>query len=166
MIQKQFYRELLNYDGEAKQAASLSAILAADAVISALFFQDGNQLTVEEICSIMTKKTEVDANIRALRWVQEFIAVNNNKFDTDNYGQYRSEVWGRYDKENWYIIKSVFDREMQSAGFNSKSFLAWAKRNELLITDKTRRTKNAMVNGTVVPTVCLKIQDCLVIAEA
>jgi hypothetical protein len=53
------------------------------------------------------------------------------------------------------VIKSVFDREMQNAGFNAKSFLSWAKRKGILKTDKERRTKNALIAGTVVPTVCI-----------
>lgn len=157
-MQKEFYRELLTADGEAKQAASLSAILTADAVITNLFFDDGNALTVEDVKQIMTRKKDVDANIRALRWLQEFVVINTNHFQVDDYGNYRADVWGKTDNTYNYVIKSVFDREMQSAGFNSTSFLSWAKRKEILVTDKSRRTKNAMINGSVVPTVCVSIE--------
>ena len=157
VAQKELYRKLLTADGEAKQAASLSVILAADLAVSGLFFQDGNQLTIEDVCSIMTRKKDVDANVRALRWIQEFVAINANKFGPNEWGDYKAEVWGRKDDDHYYIIKSVFDREMQAAGYNSKSFLSWAKRENIIQTDKNRRTKNAMVNGTVVPTICLEI---------
>lgn len=156
-VQKELYRKLLTADGEAKQAASLSVILAADLAVSGLFFQDGNQLTIEDVCSIMTRKKDVDVNVRALRWIQEFVAINANKFGPNEWGDYKAEVWGRKDDDHYYIIKSVFDREMQAAGYNSKSFLSWAKRENIIQTDKNRRTKNAMVNGTVVPTICLEI---------
>ena len=157
-VQKSYYRDLLTADGEAKQAASLSAILTADCIATHLFFDDDNALTVEDVCAIMTRKRDVDANIRALRWLQEFVVINVNHFEADDYGNYRSDIWGKVDGTYQYIIKSVFDREMQTAGFNSTSFLSWAKRNDLLATDKSRRTKNAMVNGSVVPTVCVSIE--------
>lgn len=157
--QKDFYRELLTADGEAKQAASLSAILAADAAITNIFFNDGNALTVEDVTAIMTRKKDIDANIRALRWVQEFTVINVNHFEADDYGNYKADVWGKNDSNFRYIIKSVFDREMQNAGFNATSFLSWAKRHDLLLTDKNRRTKNAMVNGSVVPTVCISMDQ-------
>ena len=106
----------------------------------------------------MTRKKDVDANIRALRWLQEFVVINTNHFQMDDYGNYRADVWGKTDNTYNYVIKSVFDREMQAAGFNSTSFLSWAKRKEILVTDKSRRTKNAMINGAVVPTVCVSIE--------
>ena len=153
------YHELQAAGGEDKQAASLSAILVADLIASTLFFQDGKQLTVDEMMQLMTKKGEVDANVRALSWLTDMIAVNVNHFQPINeYGEYRAEVWGKKEAGNVYIIKSVFDREMQNAGFNSKSFLSWAKRKNLLLTDseKSRSTKKTMIAGSLVNTVCLQ----------
>ena len=155
MLRQEIYHDLLERDGEDKQAASMSAILAADQVASMLFFNDGNQLTVDEFVKLMTKKKDIDANVRALNYISEMIAINTNHFIPDDFGTYRTEVWGKIDAANYYIIKSVFDREMQEQGYNSTSFLAWAKRKDLLVTDKNRRTKNAMVAGSVVMTVCL-----------
>ena len=154
------YHDLLKAQGEDKQAASLSAILTADAIASTIFFHDGNELTVEDVVSIMTKKKDIDANLRALNFVLELVAVNRNHFVPDDWGNYRGDVWGKMDVPNIYIIKSVFDREMAAAGYNSTSFLSWAKRNGLLITDNNRRTKNAGINGNVVMTVCLNRDAC------
>ena len=106
---------------------------------------------------LMTKKSEIDANIRALSWITEMIAVNTNHFQPNDYGEYKAEVWGKVEIGAVYIIKSVFDREMQNAGFNSKSFLSWAKRKNLLLTDseKSRSTKKCLIAGSSVNTVCL-----------
>lgn len=149
------YHELQAAGGEDKQAASLSAILIADYVASTLFFQDGCQLTVDEMIRLMTKRGEIDANVRAAEWVMEMVAVNTNHFKPNDFGEYKAEVWGKVEANNIFVIKSVFDREMQNAGFNAKSFLSWAKRKGVLKTDKERRTKNALIAGTVVPTVCI-----------
>ncbi len=151
------YHDLQDAGGEDKQAASLSAILVADLIASTLFFQDGMQLTVKEMVQLMTKKSEIDANIRALSWITEMIAVNTNHLQPNDYGEYKAEVWGKVEIGAVYIIKSVFDREMQNAGFNSKSFLSWAKRKNLLLTDseKSRSTKKCLIAGSSVNTVCL-----------
>ena len=151
------YHDLQAAGGEDKQAASLSAILVADLIASTLFFRDGNQLTVDEIMQLMTRKGEIDANVRALSWITEMLAVNVNHFQPNDFGEYKAEVWGKWDVKNVYIIKSVFDREMQNAGFNSKSFLSWAKRKGLILTDsdKSRSTKKSLISGALVNTVCL-----------
>ena len=154
-LRVEIYHELQAAGGEDKQAASLSAILIADYVASTLFFQDGMQLTVDEMIRLMTKRGEIDANVRAAEWVLEMVAVNTNHFKPNDFGEYKAEVWGKIEANNIFVIKSVFDREMQNAGFNAKSFLSWAKRKGILKTDKERRTKNALIAGTVVPTVCI-----------
>lgn len=154
-LQKDFYNELLKSDSTDKQAASASVILAADWMATELFFNDGNQLSVEDMAQIMTKKTEVDANLRALAYIQELVVRNPLRFHPDEDGSWRGEIWGKEDEECIYIVKSVFDSQMKDAGFNATAFLSWAKRNSNIRFDKDRRTKNASINGTVLPTVCI-----------
>lgn len=159
-IQKEFYRELLKSDSTDKQAASASAILAADAIATELIFKDGNALTVADLSSIMSKKQEVDVNARAMEYVMELIGRNPTHFRPDSYGEYKAEVWGKIDVECVYIVKSVFDREMSMAGFNSTSFLAWAKRNGKILCDKDgRRTKKAKIVESLVNCVCIRKND-------
>ena len=157
-IQKDFYRELLKSDSTDKQAASASAILAADAIATELFFNDGNALTVVDMASIMTKKQEVDVQARTLEYVMELVGRNPLHFRPDSYGEYRSEVWGKIEKHRIYIIKSVFDRELQAAGYNSTSFLSWAKRRGILECGCDRRTQRVRIAGTLVYTVCLNAE--------
>lgn len=155
-MQKEFYRELLKSDSTDKQAASASAILAADAIATELIFKDGNALTVDDLAKIMTKKQEVNVNVRALEYIYELVGRNPLRFRTNDFGEYKGEVWGKIETERIFIIKSVFDREMQYAGFNSTAFLAWAKRNDYLVCDKDgRRTKKAKIAGENVNSVCL-----------
>lgn len=155
-MQKEYYRELLK-KGEDKQAASASAILAADKIATELFFQDDNVLTSTEISAFMTKKEDVNANTRALEYIFELVGRNPMHFRTNDYGEYRGEVWGKAENEYLYIIKSVFDREMSLAGFNSTSFLSWAKRKGMILCDKdgNRNTKKTRVAGSTVNTVCI-----------
>ena len=68
----------------------------------------------------------------------------------------KGEVWGKSEETCIYIIKSVFDREMGNGGFNSTAFLAWAKRNDVIITDNGKRTKKARITGSATNCVCIK----------
>lgn len=155
-LQKEYYRELLKSDSTDKQAASASAILAADYIATTLIFQDGNNLTVEDMAQIMTKKEEVDVNSRGYEYVMELVARNPNRFKTNDFGEYQGEVWGKFENKYVYIIKSVFDREMQNGGFNSTAFLSWAKRRDLLICDREKRTKKTRIVNSPTNCVCIK----------
>lgn len=155
-LQKEYYRELLKSDSTDKQAASASAILAADHIATELIFKDGNNLTVEDLEKIMTKKKEVNVNNRALEFIYELVERNPNKFKPNEYGDYQGEVWGKIDDDFIYIIKSVFDREMGNCGYNSTAFLAWAKRNDIIITDNGKRTKKARITGSSTNCVCIR----------
>lgn len=158
-IQKDYYRLLLMSDSTDKQAASASAILAADHVATELIFKDGNNLTVDDMAAIMTKKEEINVNRRALDYVYELVSRNPNHFKTNDFGAYQGEVWGKSDESHIFIIKSVFDREMSAAGFNSTAFLAWAARKGIIVTDKGRRTKNMRIAGSVSNCVCIVHPD-------
>ena len=154
-LQKEYYRDLLRSDSTDKQAASASAILAADHIATELIFKDGNNLTVSDIEKIMAKKKEVNVNNRALEFVYELVARNPNRFKSNDFGEYQGEVWGKKDERHIYIIKSVFDRELGNAGYNSTAFLSWAKRNGITITDSGKRTKKARIAGSSTNCVCI-----------
>jgi uncharacterized protein (DUF927 family) len=158
-LQKEYFRELLKSDSTDKQAASASAILAADHIATELLFQDGNNLTVEDMAAIMTKKNDVNVNARAYQYIRELAVRNRNRFQSNEYGDYQGEVWGKDTDDCIYIIKSVFDREMGNAGYNSTAFLSWANRMGLLYTDKARRTKNARIAGSITNCVCILKKD-------
>ncbi len=160
-LQKEYFRALLKSDSTDKQAASAAALLAADEIATELIFKDGNNLRIDDIAEIMIKKEEVNVNYRALDYVYELIGRNPNHFKTNDFGSYQGEVWGKYSDGNIYIIKSVFDREMSLAGFNSTAFLAWAMREKIVQADKGRRTKNARIGGSLANCVCILHPDIL-----
>lgn len=159
-IQKGYYQSLLNTDSTDKQAASASVILAADFIVTQFLFKDGNELTVEDFIEIMPKKKDVNVNHRIYEYILELIARNPNKFTTNDYGDYQGEAWGKIQGNHIYIIKSVFDRELMNAGYNSTSFLAWAKRNDLIQTTKDRRTVISRIAGTPTNCICIKSNHC------
>ena len=154
-LQKEYYQKLLKTESTEKQTLSASVILAADHLATELFFNDGNNLTVTDMVKIMTKKDDVNVNIRAYDYILDLIAVNPNKFKTNDFGEYQGEVWGKIDGNHIYIIKSVFDREMGNQGFNSTAFLSWAKRMDLLLCDANKRTKKARITNGATNCVCI-----------
>lgn len=156
IIQKEFYQELLKTDSTEKQAAAASALLAADYIATNLIFNDGNNLTIEDMAKIMTKKDDVNVNKRAYEFVLEMVTRNLNHFKTNDFGEYQGEIWGKIEQNEIYIIKSVFDREMKNNGYNSTAFLAWAKRLDLIVTAKDKRTKVYRIAGAVTNCVCIK----------
>ena len=158
-LQKEYYRQLLKTDGTDKQAASVSAILAADHIVTELIFKDGNNLTVEEVAGFMTKREEVDVNARAYNFVLDWIAKNINKFKPNEFGNYQGEAWDKVDNDCVYIIKSIFDKEMNNAGFNPVAFLSWAKRNGYVHTAEGRRTRRSRIAGLVANCVCLVAEN-------
>lgn len=159
-IQKEYYRKLLQSDSTDKQAASASAILAADQIATELIFKDGNNLTVSDMVKIMTKKEEVNVNSRAYDFIMELVTRSIGHFRTDDFGKYQGECWGKLENDCVYIIKSVFDREMNMQGFNPTSFLSWAKRMGHLITDDNKRTKKARIaGGATTNCVCIKKKE-------
>ena len=146
-------------DSTDKQAASASALLAADYIVTELIFKDRNNLTLDDMAAIMTKKEEVDVNSRALKFIYELVGRNPNRFRANEFGEYQGEVWGKFDGQYIYIIKSVFDRELLVGGFNSTAFLSWAQRRGYLLFDSGRKTKKARIVGNSVHCVCILNAD-------
>lgn len=157
-LQKKFYRELLKSDSTDKQAASASALLAADAIATDLIFKDGNALTVNDIVALMAKRHEVDVQRRTFEWLADHVGANIMHFRPDSDGDYSCEAWGQIKDGKIWIIKSIFDREIKNAGFNGGSFLSWAKRTGILVCDEERRTKKWRIpgtSGTTVNAICI-----------
>lgn len=156
-LQKEYYKRLLATNSTDKQAASASAILAADKAVTDLIFKDGRNLTVEDIATIMTDKDTVDVNLRAADYIEELIARHQSKFNLNTFGEMSGEIWGIVEDGYTYFIKSVFDREMRAAGYNSQAFLSWAKRTGRIVTggEKGRTTKLKRVYGSSNPVRCV-----------
>lgn len=150
---KRFYAVLSQGSSTEKQAMAGAMILTADYLSDLWIFRDGNTIPVEDIRQYLTDKNDVDANLRASEWIEDFVASNQDHFDPDND---RAEKWGVIRDGFICIIKSVFDREMANQGFNASSFLSWAKRQGMLDTDKSRTTKKKLIGKLHPWCVCIR----------
>lgn len=153
---KRFYGLLSQGSSTEKQAMAGAMILTADYLADLWIFQDGNTIDTNDLKQYLTDKADVDANLRAAEWIEDFVASNQDHFDPDNE---RADKWGVIRDGYICIIKSVFDREMANEGFNASAFLSWAKRRGVLDTDKNRTTKKKLIGKLHPWCVCIKRQD-------
>ena len=123
-----------------KQSMAAALVLAADELTEELIFRDDLVLTVIDIMPYLSTKDDVDQNARAYDWILDFVAANPAKFHANQYGDYQGECWGCEDLEYIYIIKSIFDEKMSEAGFNSASFISWARRRSLIMPDADKKS--------------------------
>ena len=156
-MQKQ-YQDILSYcDTTDKQASSASLILTADTIITELFFNDDNVLSVEELSGFLVSKKLASINDRAYDYLKDFISINLSKFTPQ---EFTAETWGRTFDGGVYIIKSKFDEIMAAKGYNSAGFLSWARSNGIIQTDSSgKNTILQRINGRPTRCVSVKMDD-------
>lgn len=150
-----YTKELSSGASTAKQIMAAALLLTADTLAENFIFNDGICLNAADIEQFLTTKEEVDQNARAYNWLFDFVASNPSRFSTG--ATNNGELWGCVDDEYAYIIKSVFDAKMQEQGYNSASFLSWAKRRGLIAVDaEGRHTRNKRLGDSSPRCVFLK----------
>lgn len=117
------YRKELSGTIQDKQVLSASILLAADWLADRVIFHDGLSLQPNDIKGYLITKNEADMQRRCYDWLMGHIASNEARFHKQDNGS----QWGVIEGDTIYFLKSVFDVELQKAGFNSSAFLAWAK---------------------------------------
>lgn len=160
-LQQNYFKQLQALNGMDKQAASISAMLAADAIATELIFQDGANLTVMDFANLMLSKASVSVNARATAYLYDAIGANDNRFKhSDNDEVIMGEIWGKIDEENNKIclIKATFDKIMSAGGFNGEAWLSFAKRSGLLLKNSHGRySTTARISSTPVRCICIPV---------
>lgn len=127
---KEFYQILLGKNITAKQAASASIILTADKLIDELMFSDDNLIDIDKFVDMLQSENDISVNRRAYEWLKGWVAEHESYFDElarDKYGKV-------IENNSIAIIKSVFDRECQDAGYSSKVLKDYLIREDLIET--------------------------------
>lgn len=154
-MRKEYYKQLVtNSDVTDKQAMSASLILTADKLINEIFFNDDILLSITEMQSILTTRTSVDQNRRCYEFINDFVAVNYNKFNPEKDG-YNGEIYGTVLEDRIYFIKSKFDTVLQENGFNAKAFLSWAIENKVAFASNNRSSLAKRICGKVCRCACI-----------
>ncbi|MDD4564792.1 MAG: DUF927 domain-containing protein [Eubacteriales bacterium] len=154
-LQKDIYKSILKGDTTEKQALAASMILTADALISMWTFEDKQELYYKDLTQYLSTKAEVSQNERAYSWLTDWLAQNKSHFRKNE-----QDTWGEVnegtDIYSAKIIRTVFDKHCQEAGFSPQSFLSWLKRNGLMDADGRGLSKRMRVNGVLCQCVVLR----------
>lgn len=164
-IYQEIFRELCAGDSTEKQAMAAAAILTADLMATAWIFKDDNALTVSEISDFLASKEAVSAGNRAYDWLCDWVASNINHFNTDEQAA-QGEVYGVLDCGMAYIIRGVFDRVLQDAGFSTSATLSFLRSSNLIETRSGKGyTKTKRIGRTTPQCVWLRLERAAEIEE-
>ena len=154
------FRTLSERDTTEKQAMAAAAIICADELACAWLFGPGQQpITVEQISEFLASKAAVSAGDRGYKYLCDWVTQNSNRLcaRSDNPNM---EVLGALEDGKAYIIRSVFERVLQDAGYSTAAMISYLKQARLIETRARANTKNKRING--IPTECF----CLVLPLA
>lgn len=158
-LYQDFYKELCSGDSTEKQAMAAAAILTADTVATQLFFKDGMALTVKDIRDFLASKEAVSAGNRAYNWLCDWVAANVNHFNSDQSAA-QGETYGVLEGDMAYIIRGVFDRVIQEAGFSASATLSYLRNNRLIEVRPGKGkgyTKTKRIGGTTPQCIWLRL---------
>lgn len=151
------FKTLAAQDTTEKQAMAAAAIVLGDELACRWIFGGTEQpVTMEQISEFLTSRAAVSAGERAYKNLCDWVSQNSNKLTgkTDN-----GDVLGTLDGCRAYIIRSVFERVLQDAGYSMKATISWLKQAGLIETRAKNNTKARRINGVPTECFCLLLPD-------
>jgi len=116
-------------------------------------------LDINNCISYLRDKDEVSENMRAYEYLMNTIAENQYKFDDSEFDAgLGTSTWGFWRDSNTIIINGkIFDSIIKEGGFQSKAFLSWCKKRNIIECD-SRGTpkKNVKHKGQLYRAVIIK----------
>ncbi len=153
-LYSKYYKELSSGSTTEKQAMAAAMLLTADELADKFIFKTGNHLNVSQISEFLKSKASVSAGERGYSYMCDWVAMNSNKFKSDNEN---SDVYGVI-LNNWaYINGAVFRKAVKDAGFDDRALLSWLKTNGLILTRGRRFTRGKRINGVNVECVVMRL---------
>lgn len=150
----QYYKKLSSGSTTEKQAMAAAMLLTADELADRFIFKTGKHLTIEEISEFLKSKASVSAGERGYQYMCDWVAMNSNKFKSDNEN---SDVYGVILDDWVYINGAVFRNAAKDAGFDDRALLSWLKTNGLILTRGRRYTRGKRINGVNVECVVMRL---------
>ena len=154
-IQEYILQELQDDEKMQKQSLSLSIVLTADKLVTDYLFKDGQKISLNDAKETLIDRNELSDNERCYRYLVDKVAMNPQRFDLDS----NVEKWGSIDKEYAVFINQAFDELCRAGGFAKKSFLSWADRKGLLLTQAGKTSRTKRIDGNVKRCIFLKIEE-------
>ena len=155
------YRELCKSDTTEKQAMAAALVLTADEIFCKLILKTEDWLYPEEIAKHLATKKEVSVGERGYQFLCDWVGANQRRFATKEVSPENGEIYGIFgDNDGYvYIIRSIFIRETEKEGYNSKSLLSYLKENHLISTRGRNMTKGKRINGRLVECIALELPN-------
>ena len=151
-LHKEYTKQLETRETMQKQVLSMAAVLTADKLATDVIFQDGKNLTIDEVKGYLTNRSQVSDGARCYEYLMGVYAEKQQHFMVEQTAYV--DQWGKLDripptKEAINIAKSYgreppkakvyinfyvnsFCELLRIGGYSRKSFTAWAKREGLL----------------------------------
>lgn len=154
---RELFRILSDRDTTEKQAMAAAAIILADELACQWIFGGTQQpLTIEQISEFLASKAAVSAGDRGYKYLCDWVTQNSNKLcgraDNPNV-----EVFGALESGRAYIIRSVFERILQDAGYSTAAMISYLKQENLIETRGRANTRGKRINGIPTECFCLRL---------
>lgn len=157
---RELFRALSERDTTEKQAMAAAAVILADELACQWVF-DGLEkpMTMDQIAEFLASKAAVSAGDRGYKYLCDWVTANSSRLcgrsdsGQEIYGAMEEDYAGNASKA--YIIRSVFDRVLQDAGYSTAAMLSYLKQEGLIETRGRNNTRGKRINGVLTECVCM-----------
>lgn len=153
---RELFRILSDRDTTEKQAMAAAAIILADELACQWIFSDQQPLTIEQVSEFLASKAAVSAGDRGYKYLCDWVTQNSNKLCGRSENP-NIEVLGALEDGRAYIIRSVFERILQDAGYSTAAMISYLKQSNLIETRGRANTKGKRINGIPTECFCLRL---------
>lgn len=153
---RELFRILSDRDTTEKQAMAAAAIILADELACQWIFSGQQPLTIGQVSEFLASKAAVSAGDRGYKYLCDWVTQNSNKLCGRSENP-NIEVLGALEDGRAYIIRSVFERILQDAGYSTAAMISYLKQSNLIETRGRANTKGKRINGIPTECFCLRL---------
>ena len=153
---RELFRILSDRDTTEKQAMAAAAIILADELACQWIFSGQQPLTIEQVSEFLASKAAVSAGDRGYKYLCDWVTQNSNKLCGRSENS-NVEVLGALEDGRAYIIRSVFERILQDAGYSTAAMISYLKQENLIETRGRANTRGKRINGIPTECFCLRL---------
>ena len=153
---RELFRILSERDTTEKQAMAAAAIILADELACQWIFSGQQPLTIEQVSEFLASKAAVSAGDRGYKYLCDWVTQNSNKLCGRSENP-NIEVLGALEDGRAYIIRSVFERILQDAGYSTAAMISYLKQENLIETRGRANTRGKRINGIPTECFCLRL---------
>lgn len=158
-LYEMYFETLNNSDTTEKQSMAASMILAADGLVSEMFFNE-QPLAVDQMQQFLKSKNSVSVGERGYQYMCDWVAMNIRNFISNTDSDIPQKIYGMKDGTDWvYINQSIFRQAAEEGGFNDRALLSYLKSKGLIQYREKNNTRGKRIAGVLVECVVLKLPD-------